>query len=206
MDRAYIDFIRLYVLTQHFAFFVIRAKTNFQFRRLYSYPIDKSTGLRCDQTIVLTGVGSSTDYPDKLRRIRYFDSDNDMYFTFLTNNFMLPAITIAQLYKCRWQIELFFKWIKQHLKINKFYSTSENGALTQIYTTLITYCLVFLYHLKNKFDSSLWETFQNIATDITNGCIERACKIGVALLGELNYKERIACYEEYALAGVPSDA
>jgi hypothetical protein len=103
MDRAYIDFVRLYVLTQCLAFFVIRAKTNLQFRRLYSHPIDKSTGLKCDQTIVLTGINSSKEYPDKLRRIRYFDADNDMYLTFLTNNFTLPALTIAQLYKCRWR-------------------------------------------------------------------------------------------------------
>lgn len=142
MDRAYIDFLRLYVLTQCSAFFVIRAKTNFQFCRLYSHPIDKSTGLRCDQTIVPTGVGSSTDYPDKLRRIRYFDSDNDMYLTFLTNNFILPALTIAQLYKCRWRIELFFKWIKQNLRIKSFYGTSENAIKTQIWIAVSVYVLI----------------------------------------------------------------
>ena len=107
MDRAYVDFLRLYILTQYFAFFVIRAKTNLQFRRVYSHPVDKSTGLKCDQTIVLTGIKSAKEYPDKLRRIRYYDQDNDLHLTFLTNNFTLPALTIAQLYKCRWRIELF---------------------------------------------------------------------------------------------------
>ena len=124
------------------AFFVIRAKTNLQFRRLYSYPIDKSTGLRCDQTIVLTGVDSSTDYPDKLRRIRYFDSENDMYLTFLTNNFMIPALSVAQLYKCRWQIELFFKWIKQNLRIKSFFGTSENAVKTQVWIAISVYVLI----------------------------------------------------------------
>jgi len=142
MDRAYIDFLRLYVLTQCSAFFVIRAKTNFQFRRLYSHPIDKSTGLRCDQTIILTGINSSGEYPDKLRRIRYFDSDNNLYFTFLTNNFILPALTIAELYKCRWQVELFFKWIKQNLRIKSFYGTSENAVKTQIWIAVSVCVLI----------------------------------------------------------------
>jgi len=124
------------------AFFIIRAKTNFQFRRLYSHPIDKSTGLRCDQTIVLTGIKSYKEYPDKLRRIRYFDTDNDMYLTFLTNNFELPAFTIAQLYKCRWQVELFFKWIKQNLRIKSFYGTSENAVKTQVWIAIGVYVLI----------------------------------------------------------------
>ena len=142
MDRAYIDFLRLHVLTQCSAFFVIRAKTNFKFRRLYSHTIDKSTGIRCEQIIVLTGINSSKEYPDKLRRIRYFDSDNDMYFTFLTNNFILPALTIAQLYKCRWQVELFFKWIKQNLRIKSFYGTSGNAVKTQIWIAISVYVLI----------------------------------------------------------------
>jgi len=142
MDRAYIDFLRLYDVAQCSAFFVIRAKTNFQFRRLYSHSIDKSTGLRCDQTIVLTGINSYKDYPDKLRRIRYFDSDNDIDLTFLTNNLMLPALTIAQLYKCRWRIELFFKWIKQNLRIKSFYGTSENAVKTQIWISISVYVLI----------------------------------------------------------------
>ncbi len=118
MDRGYIGFLRLHVLTRCSAFFVIRAKTNFKFRRLYSHPIDNSTGLRCDQTIVLTGLSSSKEYPDELRRIRYFDSDNDMYFNFITNNFNLPALTIAQLYRCRWKIGVSSKgYITQSVKV-----------------------------------------------------------------------------------------
>jgi len=153
MDRAYIDFLRLHILTQCLAFFVIRANTNFQFQRLYSYPIDKSTGLRCDQTIVPTGVDSSTDYPDKLRRIRYFDSDNDMYLTFLTNNFMIPALSVAQLYKCRWQIELFFKWIKQNLRIKSFFGTSENAVKTQVWIAISVYVLIAI--IKKRFNLQL---------------------------------------------------
>jgi len=160
MDRAYIDFLRLHILTQCLSFFVIRAKINFQFRRLYSHPIDKSTGLRCDQTIVLTGVDSSTDYPDKLRRIRYFDSDNDMYFTFLTNNFILPAITIAQLYKCRWRIELFFKWIKQNLRIKSFYGTSENAVKTQIWIAVSVYVLIAIIKKRLHLQLSFYTILQ----------------------------------------------
>jgi len=160
MDRAYIDFLRLHILTQCLAFFVIRAKTNFQFRRLYSHPIDKSTGLGCDQTIVLTGVDSSTDYPDKLRRIRYFDADNDMYFTFLTNNFILPALTIAQLYKCRWRIELFFKWIKQNLRIKSFYGTSENAVKTQIWIAVSVYVLIAIIKKRLNLQLSFYTILQ----------------------------------------------
>jgi len=153
MDRAYIDFSRLHVLTQCSAFFVIRAKTNLQFRRLYSHHIDNSTGLRCDQTIALTGINSSKEYPDKLRRIKYFDSDNNLYLTFLTNNFMLPAQTVAKLYKCRWQIEIFFKWIKQNLRIKSFYGTSENALKTQIWIAVSVYVLIAI--IKKRLDLEL---------------------------------------------------
>lgn len=139
MDRAYLDFKRLYLLTLCSSFFVIRAKSNTKFRRLYSRSVDKSTGLRCDQTILLTGVKSSKEYPEKLRCIKYYDAETQKRFLFLTNNFILPAITITQLYKCRWQIELFFKWIKQHLRIKKFYGTSENAVKTQIWIAVSVY-------------------------------------------------------------------
>lgn len=142
MDRGYLDFARLYHFQQYSSFFVIRAKSNLQFRRLYSHPIDKSTGLKCDQTILLTGFYPSKDYPDKLRRVKYYDIENDRNLTFLTNNFILPALTIAQLYKSRWQIELFFKWIKQHLRIKSFYGTSENAVKTQIWIAISIYVLV----------------------------------------------------------------
>ncbi len=142
MDRGYFDLARLYTLNLFKAFFVIRGKSNLQFRRIYSHPVDKSTGLRCDQTIALTGIKSLQRYPDKLRRVRIFDDDNSKHLTFLTNNFILPADTIAELYKCRWQIELFFRWIKQHLRIKSFYGTSENAVKTQIWIAISVYLLV----------------------------------------------------------------
>ena len=160
MDRAYIDFERLYTFTQSSAFFVTRSKINLNFRRLYSLPIDKSTGLRCDQIIALTGIESSKCYPEKLRRIRYFDSENKNNLTFLTNNFMLPAITITKLYKCRWQIELFFKWIKQHLRIKSFYGTSENAVKTQIWIAISIYVLVAIVKKRLHLDMTLYTFLQ----------------------------------------------
>jgi len=132
-DRAYVDFARLYRIHQSRAFFLSRAKSNFVFKRLYSQPVDKSTGVRADQIVMVTGFYTLKDYPEKLRRIRYFDSVTKKRLVFLTSNFDLPAITIAQLYKCRWQVELFFKWIKQHLRIKAFYGTTENAVKTQIW-------------------------------------------------------------------------
>ena len=133
MDRGYLDFKRLYTVNQYTAFFVIRAKKNFKFRRLYSNPVDKNKGLKCDQIVVLTGPKSSKYYPDKLRRIKYYDADRDKLLVFLTNNFSLPAFTVTLLYKSRWQIELFFKWIKQNLRIKSFYGDTENAVKTQIW-------------------------------------------------------------------------
>jgi hypothetical protein len=160
MDRAYVDFLRLHILTQCLAFFVIRAKTNLQFRRVYSHPIDKSTGLKCDQTIALTGINSVQEYPDKLRRIRYFDQDNDLNLTFLTNNFSLPALTITQLYKYRWKIELFFKWIKQHLRIKSFYGTSLNAVKAQIWIAISVYVLVAIIKKRLNLQHSLYTILQ----------------------------------------------
>jgi transposase len=142
MDRAYIDFMRLYKFNKFNAFFVVRAKSNLKYRRIYSHKIDKSTGLKCDQTILLTGTDTSKDYPEKLRRIRFFDKENNKDLVFLTNNFTLPALTIAQLYKYRWQIELFFKWIKQHLRIKSFFGTSENAVKVQIWIAISVYVLI----------------------------------------------------------------
>jgi hypothetical protein len=132
LDRGYLDFARLYKIHQSLGFFVTRAKSNFDFKRLYSQPVDKSTGVQADQIIGLNGFYAQKDYPEKLRRIRYFDSLNNKRLGFITNNFILPALTIAELYRCRWQVELFFKWIKQHLRIKAFYGTSENAVKTQI--------------------------------------------------------------------------
>ncbi|MGH9396463.1 MAG: IS4 family transposase, partial [Terriglobia bacterium] len=142
MDRGYIDFARLLILARASAFYITRAKQNLQFHRRYSRPVDPSTGLRCDQTIYLTGVKTAKDYPDSLRRIHYFDPETERRLTFLTNNFSLPALNIAQLYKSRWRVELFFKWIKQHLRIKAFYGTSENAVKTQVWIAVSVYVLV----------------------------------------------------------------
>ena len=155
MDRAYLDFFRLYTMNLHSAFFVIRAKSNFQFRRMYSHPVDKNTGLKCDQTIVLTGFYPSKDYPEKLRRIKYHDSDTNKTFVFLTNNFTIPALTVAQVYKCRWQVELFFKWIKQNLRIKSFYGTTENAVKTQVWIAVSVYVLVAIIKKRLYLDMSL---------------------------------------------------
>ena len=142
LDKAYIDFARLHLFTQSLAYFVIRAKSNLRFSRLYSHPVDKTCGIRCNQTIRLSSFYSAQLYPNILRRIKYYDADTQRSFIFLTNNFLLPSLTIAQLYKCRWQIELFFKWIKQHLRIKAFYGTSDNAVRTQIWIAVSMYVLV----------------------------------------------------------------
>jgi hypothetical protein len=144
MDRGYVDFGRLYAVHQASAFFVTRAKDNCDWRRIYSRPVDKTTGVQCDQTIALNGFYANKHYPQHLRRVRYFDAVNNKRLVFLTNNFELPALTIAELYRCRWQVELFFKWIKQHLRIKKFYGNSENAVKIQIWISIATYVLVLL--------------------------------------------------------------
>jgi Transposase DDE domain/Domain of unknown function (DUF4372) len=166
MDRGYLDFSRLYALDQCAAFFVIRAKSNFQFRRLYSHPIDKTTGLICDQTIGLSGFYPAKDYPAKLRRIKYYDANTGKTFVFLTNNFILPALTIAELYRCRWQVELFFKWIKQHLRIKSFYGTSENAVRTQIWIAVSVYVLVAIIKKKLALKASLYTILQILSVTI----------------------------------------
>ncbi len=160
MDRGYIDFARLHRLNRQAAFFVVRARANFRFRRLYSSPVDKQTGLRCDQTVVITGRRSATNYPDKLRRVKYRDAETARTFTFLTNNFALPALTIARLYKCRWQVELFFKWIKQHLRIKRFFGTSENAVKTQVWIAISVYVLVAILKKRLDLDASLYTILQ----------------------------------------------
>jgi IS4 transposase len=160
MDRAYVDFSRLYILTRFLAYFVVRAKSNLKYRRVYSHAIDRSTGLKCDQTIVLTGVKSAEDYPEKLRRVRFFDQDTELNLTFLTNNFSLPALTIAELYKCRWRVELFFKWIKQHLRIKSFYGTSVNAVKTQVWIAVSVYVLVAIIKKRLKLEHNLYTILQ----------------------------------------------
>jgi len=166
MDRGYLDFERLYTLNQCAAFFVIRAKSNLKFRRLYSHPIKKITGLRCDQTIVLTGFYSSKSYPEKLRRIKYYDPETGRTLTFLTNNFTLSPLTITELYRCRWQIELFFKWIKQHLRIKSFFGTTENAVKTQIWIAVSVYVLIAIIKKRLHLEASLYTILQILSVTI----------------------------------------
>jgi transposase len=166
MDRGYVDFSRLYELHEAAAFFVIRAKRRFQFRRQYSRPVDRSTGLRCDQTVVTTGVDTATDYPVPLRRIHYFDADTEKRFVFLTNHFPLPALTITQLYRARWRVELFFKWIKQHLRIKKFYGNSENAVKTQIWIAVCVYLLVAILKKRLGLEQSLYTILQILSVTV----------------------------------------
>lgn len=165
MDRGYIDFARLYRINQNKAFFVTRTKSNFKFRRLYSHQVDKTIGLKCDQTIMLTGFYSSKDYPEKLRRVRYYDKDNNEDLTFLTNNFAIPAITVAAFYKCRWKVELFFKWIKQHLRIKSFYGTSVNAVKTQIWIAISVYVLIAIVKKHLKIEVSLYTFLQILSVN-----------------------------------------
>jgi transposase len=160
MDRGYIDFERLYVFTLSSAFFVVRTKHNVLLQRRYSRPVDKSLGLRSDHTVILTAIESVKAYPDALRRVNYFDAETNQRLGFLTNNFSLPAITIAQIYKCRWQVELFFKWIKQHLRIKAFFGTSENAVKTQIWIAVSVYVLVAIVRKRMSLDSSLYQILQ----------------------------------------------
>ena len=160
MDRGYIDFAYLHRLTQAAASFVVRGRANLRFRRLYSRPVDRTTDLICDQTVVTSGVHTATDYPDKLRRIKYRDPETGKVLVFLTNNFTLPPLTIARLYKCRWQVELFFKWIKQHLRIKRFFGTTENAVKTQLWIAISVYLLVALVKKRLDIDASLYTITQ----------------------------------------------
>lgn len=160
MDRGFLDFARLYRLTQAGAFFVIRPKSNTLFKRVYSRTVDKTTGLRCDQTVRLTGVKSPDDYPQYLRYVVFYDEKTDKRLGFFTNNFELPALVIAQLYKCRWQVELFFKWIKQHLRIKAFFGTNESAVKTQIWIAISVYVLVAIAKKRLDVEASLYTILQ----------------------------------------------
>ena len=166
LDRGYLDFARLYRMTQAGAFFVTRAKGNTQFYRRRSQAIDKSTGIRSDQTIVLTGPKTSTLYPSPLRRVHYFDAEKDLRLIFLTNNFPLPALIIAQLYRARWQVELFFRWIKQHLRIKAFYGTTENAVKTQVWVALSSYLLVAILKKRLGLDMNLHKILQVLSISL----------------------------------------
>jgi Domain of unknown function (DUF4372)/Transposase DDE domain len=160
MDRGYIDFERLYVLTLCSAFFVVRTKENVLLERRYSHPVDKSSGVQSDQTVILTAIESAKVYPDALRRVSFYDVETAKRLKFLTNNFVLPALTIAQIYKSRWQVELFFKWIKQHLRIKAFFGTSENAVKTQIWIAVSVYVLVAIIRKRLGLEASLYQILQ----------------------------------------------
>ena len=166
MDRGYMDCARLNCLTQAAAFFVIRAKSTLTCRRLYSRSVDKTTGVQCDQTIVFTTRYARAHYPDKLRRVRWRDPETGKRLVFLTNNFALPAKTIADLYRCRWQIELFFKWIKQHLRIKAFFGTSQNAVRTQIWIAITVYVLVAIIRKRLRLDASLYTILQSLSVTL----------------------------------------
>lgn len=166
MDRGYVDFARLHKIHRAEAFFVVRAKDNLSARRLYSNVVDKTTGLRCDQTIILTGVKTCTRYPEKLRRIKYYDHETDQCYVFLTNDFASPASTVCMLYRYRWQIELFFKWIKQHLRIKAFWGTSHNAVKTQVCIAICTYLIVAILKKRLKIDRSLYEILQILSVSL----------------------------------------
>ena len=166
MDRGYLDFRRLYKISVAAAFFVTRAKKNFVFNRLYSLDVDKSTGVLSDQIISLHGFYSRKRYPEKLRRIRFLDAEHNKYLVFLTNNFALPAVTIAQLYRSRWQVELFFKWIKQHLRIKAFYGTTPNALKTQIWIAISVYLLVAIAKKRLNVNASLYRILQVVSVTV----------------------------------------
>ena len=166
MDRGYLDFERLYVFTQLLAFFVTRTKKNTKVRRVYSHPVDRTDGLRYDQTVMLVTPKSLAGYPEQLRRVKYFDAEREKQLVFLTNNFVLPALTIAKLYKCRWQIELFFKWIKQHLRIKAFYGTSDNAVKTQIWIAVSTYVLVAIIRKRLHLELNLYTILQILSVTL----------------------------------------
>jgi len=166
MDRGYIDFERLFVFTLCSAFFVVRTKENVLLQRRYSRTADRTSGLRSDHTVILTGIASAKAYPDPLRRVTYFDAETNQRLKFLTNNFVLPALTIAQIYKCRWQVELFFKWIKQHLRIKAFYGTSENAVKTQIWIAVSIYVLVAIVRKRLGLEASLYQILQILSVTL----------------------------------------
>src|SRR2546426_11133531 len=160
MDCAYVDFRRLYRMHQSGAFFVTRAKKRFDCRRVYSQRVDKKSGLQCDQIVVLNNPIPKRGYPERLRRVRYYNVASQKRLVFLTNNFLLPALTIAQLYRCRWQVELFFRWIKQHLRIKAFFGTSENAVKSQIWIAVSVYVLVAIIKKRLNLEASLFQLLQ----------------------------------------------
>ncbi|MGA2067599.1 MAG: IS4 family transposase [Thermoguttaceae bacterium] len=194
MDRGYIDYARLYAFTQQMAFFIVRGKRNLDYGRQAYRSVDRSTGLRSDQKIVLKGPKTSKEYPVALRRITYFDAETKRRFTFLTNNLTLPALTVAKLYKCRWQVELFFKWIKQHLRIKAFYGTSQNAVKTQVWIAISVYVLVAIVKKELKLGRSLYEILQILSVTL----FEKT-PIFEALASQNHPNENLSCRNQLQL-------
>jgi len=190
-DRGYVDYTRLYKITVHSAYFVIRAKSNIKFQRMYSLKVDKASGVICDQIGKLTGFYISKDYPEKIRRVKFYDDETKRTFVFITNNFELTANQVALLYKNRWQVELFFKWIKQHLKVKSFWGTSENAVRIQIYTAIITYCLVAIIGCELNLERSTYEILQIIGISLLDKTPvnELFARIDYKDVKELNYNQ-----------------
>ena len=195
-DRAYLDFPRLYRLHQDHGFFVTRAKRNFRYRYLDSRPVDRTTGVHSDQLIRLYGFYSKPSYPERLRRIRYFDAEHRRWLVFLTNNFTLPALTIAQLYKCRWQVELFFKWLKQHLRIKAFYGTSENAVKTQLWIAIAVYVLVAIVKKRLHLEASLYTILQILSVSLFEKLpLQQALSVSPATLLEADTGNQLNLFE-----------
>ena len=194
MDRDYLDFARLFTFTQNLSTFITRAKSNFDYRRLYYRKIDKTTGLRCDQTIMLNGFYASQDYPAVLRRIGYFDIETNKKFIFLTNNFALPALIIVLLYKCRWRIEIFFKWIKQYLRIKTFFGNTENAVKTQIWIAISIYVLIAIVKKELKIKLSLGEILQ-----ILSIVLFEKVPITQVLMKNMSQNEKLQCHNQLLL-------
>ena len=166
MDRAYLDFSRLHVLHLHGGYFVLRSKSNTKLRRILSHPVDRTTGLICDQVVVPAGVTTSVNYPDRLRRIKYRDQERNKVLVFLTNNFVLPALTITELYRARWQVELFFKWIKQHLRIKSFFGTSHNAVKSQLWIAISVYVLIAIIRKRLNLELNLHTILQILSLSV----------------------------------------
>jgi IS4 transposase len=194
IDRGYLDFARLYTFTQNLCSFITRAKSNFDYARISYRTVDNSTGLRCDQTIRLAGYYTSQDYPAVLRRISPVDPDTNKRLTFLTNNFTLPALTIAQIYKSRWRIEIFFKWLKQYLRIKTFFGTSENAVKTQIWTAISVYVLAAILKKELKIERSLGEILQ-----ILSILLFEKVHITQALTKTMSQNGNVQCHNQLSL-------
>jgi len=189
MDRGYIDFERLHRFTENFAYFIVRAKKNFNFKRLYSLKVDKITGLKCDQIVKLAGYYASRDYPEKMRRIKFYDSEKDSLIVLLTNNFEIPALNVAEFFRSRWKIELFFKWIKQHLRIKAFYGTSENAVKTQIWISISIYVLIAIIKKKLKIQCSLYKILQILSLTLFE-------KVPISqLFSDFNLSKNNCCFD-----------